>query len=294
MRTSTRSGSQSLLRALKALPGELREGVPLASLTTFRIGGPAWAVFTPSRWEALVEGVRLAQSWGTPWRVVGGGSKLLFSDQGFPGLVILTRNLRGCRREDGLVVAEAGLRLRNLVELGFCQLAGIPGTVGGAVVMNSGTRYGQIGDRVEWVELLTPEGELVRWGRGECEFSYRNSRIREQRWAVVRVGLRPANSGPPPALILAERRAGQPVGLPSAGCVFRNPPDAPAGWLIDRAGLKGAREGGAMVSPKHANFIVNLGHARASEVLRLVDRVQRQVFKAFRVWLKLELEVVRG
>jgi len=279
---------------LRALPGELREGVPLAELTTFRIGGPAWAVFTPSRWEALVEGVALARKCEVPWRVVGGGSKLLFLDRGFSGLVILTHKLRGCRQEDGLVVAEAGLRLGELVEAGFRQLAGIPGTVGGAVVMNSGTRYGQIGDRVEWVEVLTPEGELVRWRKEECEFSYRNSRLRQCRCVVLRVGLRPSPSGPPPALILAERRVGQPVGLPSAGCVFRNPPHAPAGWLIDRAGLKGAREGDAMVSPKHANFIVNLGQARASDVLRLVDRVQRQVLRAFRLWLKLELEVVRG
>ncbi|HAF69864.1 TPA: UDP-N-acetylenolpyruvoylglucosamine reductase [Candidatus Acetothermia bacterium] len=285
------NGQRALLRGLEDLPGTLHPSVPLAPHTTFRIGGPAWVLFQPHDLGALTEAVARADALGVPWRILGGGSNVLFSDRGFPGLVISTGRLASCSREEGLLVAEAGFPLARLVGSGFSFLAGIPGTVGGGVVMNAGTRFGQLGDQVEWVEVLLPDGEVVRWGRQECGFSYRDSRLHRLGLPVLRAALRP-KTGPPPAEVLAHRRATQPLDQPSAGCVFRNPPQAPAGWLIDRAGLKGARQGDAMVSPRHANFIVNTGRARASDVLTLVDRVRQQVLKRFGVWLQLELDVV--
>lgn len=285
------NGSGALVGVLEDLPGALRLDVPLRSITTFRIGGPAWTVFEPATCAALIEAIGRARDLGIPWRILGKGSNVLFPDQGFPGLIISTTCLRGCHDEGGLVVAEAGVPLAKLSELGFSFLSGIPGTVGGGLVTNAGTKFGQIGDQVEWVEVLLPSGEVVRWDVERCGFSYRDSRLRRLGIPVLRAGLRP-KAGPDPAEVLAVRRAAQPLNWPSAGCVFRNPPQAPAGWLIEQAGLKGARQGDAMVSPRHANFIVNTGRARACDVLALVDRIRERVLKTFGVWLELELEVV--
>jgi UDP-N-acetylmuramate dehydrogenase len=160
--------------------------------------------------------------------------------------------------------------------------------------MNAGTPKGTIGDRVALVSMLCPDGGLRAVPGEEGGFGYRDSLFRRLGIPVLGVALRPGVTPPGSREEpLAARRATQPLDLPSAGCVFKNPKDAPpAGWLIDRAGLKGARVGDAVVSPRHANFICNLGHARASEVLALVDRVRHCVVKAFGVWLELELDVV--
>ncbi|HIE47671.1 TPA: FAD-binding protein [Candidatus Bipolaricaulota bacterium] len=289
MATGPGNGARALIRGLRRLPGELYSGLPLARLTTFRIGGPAWAVFAPSTPAALVEAVVLARALGVPWKLLGRGSNVLFPDAGFPGLILSTTRLNRLQRQDGLWIAEAGVPLGALAPRGFSALAGIPGTLGGGLAMNAGTRVGELGAQVAWVEVLLPDGEVARFSRSECGFSYRDSRLRRLGLPVLRAGLMP-RAGPPLAEALA-RRAGQPS-LPSAGCVFRNPQVAPAGWLIERAGLKGAREGEAMVSRRHANFIVNLGRATARDVLSLVDRIRDRVAGIFDVWLELELEIV--
>lgn len=282
------------------LPGEIRFGEPLSRYTTFHIGGPAWALFQPAEPAALVEAVVRARAHGLPWRLLGLGSNVLFPDSGFPGLCILTTGLSDLSQAEGLLWAGAGVRLSRLVRMGFPYLAGIPGTVGGAVVMNAGTKEGAIGDHVALVLVLSPDGHLRVVPGEEGGFGYRDSLFRRLGLPVLGAALR---AGPTPpvgqasSLLLGEslvaRQATQPLGLPSAGCVFKNPKDAPpAGWLIDRAGLKGARVGDAVVSPRHANFICNLGHARASEVLALIDHIQRRVVKTFGVWLELEIDVV--
>lgn len=293
--------------AFADLPGEIRFGEPLSRYTTFHIGGPAWALFQPAEPAALVEAVVRARAHGLPWRLLGLGSNVLFPDSGFPGLVILTTGLSDLSQAEGLIWAGAGVRLSRLVRMGFPYVAGIPGTVGGAVVMNAGTKEGAIGDRVALVLVLSPDGHLRVVPGEEGGFGYRDSLFRRLELPVLGVALR---AGRMPALLrpgsqagqasslsfwesLVARQATQPLGLPSAGCVFKNPKDAPpAGWLIDRAGLKGARVGDAVVSPRHANFICNLGHARASEVLALIDRIRRCVVKTFGVWLELEIDVV--
>ena len=283
------NGARALIRGLRRLPGELCPGLPLARLTTFRIGGPAWAVFAPATPEALAEAVVLARTLGVPWKLLGRGSNVLFPDAGFPGLILSTARLNRLRRQGGLWIAEAGVPLSALAPRGFSALAGIPGTLGGGLAMNAGTRAGELGAQVAWVEVLLPDGEVARFSRAECGFSYRDSRLRRLGLPVLRAGLLPRD-GPPLAEVLAGR-AGQPS-LPSAGCVFRNPQEAPAGWLIERAGLKGARAGEAMVSHRHANFIVNLGRATARDVLSLVERIRDRVACIFDVWLELELEIV--
>ncbi|MGC9530287.1 MAG: UDP-N-acetylmuramate dehydrogenase [Candidatus Bipolaricaulaceae bacterium] len=294
MATGARDGPRALQRILTGLPGELHPGASLAALTTFRIGGPAWAAYRPASPEGLVEAVSRCRAAGIPWRLLGGGSNVLMPDAGFPGLVVLTGGLAEVSPEGDLIVAQAGVPLQRLAPCGFPFLAGIPGTVGGGVITNAGTREGDIGDRVAWVEVLAPDGTVSGWDAAACGFAYRDSRLRRLGLPVLRAALRPLAAAPVAAL-LARRRATQPTGLASAGCVFRNPLDAPpAGWLIDRAGLKGARVGDAVVGPRHANFICNLGRARAAHVLTLVDQIRARVVQMFGVWLELELEVVSG
>lgn len=286
-------GPLALLRLLEDLPGERRPAAPLAPYTTFRIGGPAWVLFFPPTVEVLAEAVRRARQEKIPCRILGGGAKVLFPDRGFPGLVLHTRDLRRAWETEEGLWAEPGVPISFLVRRGLWVLAGIPGTAGGAVVMNAGTRYGSISSYVTSVQTLLPSGSLAMLSLKECRFSYRGSLFREEGLPVLGVGLRLPKERRPKEEILAERRRTQPLEFPSAGCVFRNPGEISAGWLIERAGLKGLRLGDAKISEKHANFIVNLGQARASHVLGLVDRIQESVYQTFGLALTLELEVVR-
>lgn len=286
-------GARALLRILKDLPGALHADEPLAPHTTFRIGGRAFVLYRPATADALVEAVVRARTHGFPWRMVGGGSKLLVPDRGFPGLVLSTAGLGSWREDEGALSVGAGVPLARVARRGAWTLAGIPGTVGGAVAMNAGTKHGAIADQISWVQALLPTGRVRMFRREDCGFTYRDSVFRRLRLPIVALGLRPQLRRDL-APFLVERARSQPLGLPSAGCVFRNPADGrSAGWLIDQCGLKGARIGDAVVSEQHANFICNLGRARASDVLQLVDQVQDRVVTQFGVWLSLELEVVR-
>ncbi len=292
MEAQPRDGALPLLRLLADLPGPRRVGEPLSSHTTFRIGGPAWVMYWPTTVEALVEAVRRLRGEGVPHRVIGGGAKLLFADEGFPGVILHTGLLRHVEDRGETLWVEPGYPLAGLVRQGLWELAGIPGTAGGAVVMNAGTKHGSISSYVVAVQTLLPDGNVRLVPKEECGFGYRTSLFRLQRLPVLGVELRKPKEKRAVEELLAERRRTQPLGLPSAGCVFRNPPNLSAGWLIDQAGLKGLRIGDAQISPKHANFIVNLGQARATEVLALVALAQERVEKLFRVRLELELEVV--
>jgi len=284
--------SGDVVRLLRDLPGEARPEEGLSRHTTFRIGGPAWCLFFPRTVEAFVEAISRARREGIPWYVLGRGSNVLFPDSGFPGLVISTRELARIEVTGDGVLAEAGASLAALVPLGYGALAGIPGTLGGAVVMNAGTRQGEVGEYVAAVGILGWDGVPRRIPASECGFAYRSSRLKRLGLPVLWVELSCPESRVDPSEALRARRH-QPLGLPSAGCVFRNPPDAPpAGWLIERAGLKGKRVGDAFVSPKHANFICNLGRATAAEVLALMDLVRERVRRAFGVLLEPELEIV--
>lgn len=292
MAVKSRDGSFALRWLLEDLPGEFLPEEPLAPYTTFRIGGPAWGLFFPHTVEALVEALRRARAEGIPHRLIGGGAKVLFPDQGFPGLVVHTGRLRRAwETEEGLWV-EPGFPMSGLVRRGLWVLAGVPGSAGGAVVMNAGTRYGSISSYVTAVETLLPDGSRAFLSPAECGFSYRHSIFREKRLPVLVVGLRLPEEVRSVEDLLAERRRTQPLDRPSAGCVFRNPAGVSAGWLIDKAGLKGERIGDAQVSEKHANFIVNMGRARAAHVLALIERVQAGVERTFGITLALELEVV--
>lgn len=273
----------------------------LRKYTSLRVGGAARYLVIPKDRSDLQEALAFARERGLPWVVLGNGTNILFPDEGYPGVVLkLGPGLRGKELREGggglhLGAGEGlGQVLRYLHRHGLHDLdflVGIPGTVGGAIAMNAGIPEASIGDFVERVWALDPQGRLHSLSREECGFGYRDSRFRHEPWVIVAAEFRLGGAWDWDLEELLARRRRQP-GLPSPGCVFKNPPGESAGRLIDRAGLKGFRVGGAAISPVHANFIVNLGGARASDVLKLMEIVRERVRATFGVDLEPELELV--
>lgn len=284
---------------------------PLARATTMRVGGPAdLAVVARNAFE-LRALVRFARARGLPYVVLGRGSNVVVSDRGIRGLLIVDR-AEGSRIEGETYVAEAGVPMaRAATETQKAGLTGlefglaIPGTVGGAVWANAGAHDADVAGVLESATVLLADGTERTLGPAELRFGYRDSRLKHPTEAdapgiqaevvlAARFRLRPAD----PATIRARldeirawRREHQPIGQPSAGSVFRNPPDGPpAGRLIDEAGLKGRRVGGATISEKHANFIVTERGATAADVRLLAELARAEVER--RTGIRLELEIV--
>jgi len=292
---------RTLVEELTALSGKVRLHEPLASHTTFGVGGQAACLFTPESTLALTRAIELAHSHDMPYIILGGGSNLLVADEGYTGLVISTRRLRGISLSAAALRAFAGEPLPALVNLvdltgnrSLNFLAGIPGSLGGAVAMNAGIPARSIGDLVEEVGVLSPDGTFRALSREECRFGYRTSAILERGLVVVWARLQLDGESFDKEELLARRKATQPLHARSAGCVFRNPPSLSAGQLIDAAGLKGVSVGMAKVSEQHANFILNLGGASSAEIRKLIDIVRQKVYKSFRIWLELEIRVIEG
>jgi UDP-N-acetylmuramate dehydrogenase len=291
-------------RALRGLGLEPRLGVSVAKLGFWRLGGPVdvW-VEVPSR--AQLEGV---MALGAPVTVLGNGSNSLVSDAGLRGVGIrLAGELREARfGEDALGPrVEAGGGLLNAVLLrrveqaglgGLAALAGVPGTVGGAIRLNAGTALGEIGAAVLSVDVVLPGGQSRTLQAEDLCFRYRHATLPEGA-VVVAAALRLRAEGVEEeraaiAHHLQRRKATQPLELPSCGSVFKNPPGDHAGRLIEAAGLKGARRGDAQISEKHANFIVNLGHATAADVLALIRLARDTVREQTGVVLEPEVHVL--
>jgi UDP-N-acetylmuramate dehydrogenase len=279
-----------------------RPGHPLASGTTFRIGGPArWLVEPDSPGQAS-DALRAARECDIPVRLLGGGSNLLVRDEGVDGAVLRLNRLASILwGADGAVVVEGGASLPRLVKeathrglSGLEGLTGVPGSVAGALVMNAGGRHGEIGPAVRWVDVLEADGTPRRLTRQEAGFRYRNSDLRGRIVLGARLELRPVDPAGLAATydeIMRDKKDTQPLGRPNAGCIFKNPAGEKAGRLIDECGLKGARAGAAHVSSKHANFIVNEGRATADDVLSLIDRIRAEVSARRGVSLDLEILV---
>jgi len=277
----------------------------LKDWTTLGVGGPAERMCFPERVEDVCDEVRGAEDAGRPWRPLGRGSNLVVDDDGVDGTVIHTRSLRGIRfAEDGRVVAGAGLPTSVLLAQTRCRglgglepLVGYPASVGGAARMNAGGAWGEIRDVIESVVAVGPGGEVVEVAAADCRFGYRTSALAGR--VVVEVVFRLPEVDPDDyrlriEAILAKKAAAQPLDEASAGCVFRNPgPGISAGRLVDECDLLDHRRGGAVVSPKHGNFIVNRGGATAADVLGLIDEVREAVSRRAGVDLRLEVEVWR-
>ncbi|RJP42440.1 MAG: UDP-N-acetylmuramate dehydrogenase [Phycisphaerales bacterium] len=282
---------------------QFRRDAPLAPLTWYRLGGPARYLMTPRSIDDLVAARRFARENELPFRVLGRGANVLVRDEGVPGVVVhVHKGVFAKVRIDGTcVTAGAGVDLMRLCRACCCKglagletLAGIPATLGGAVAMNAGGRFGQISDVVRRVTVVDETGREAVRGVSELAFGYRRANLGTDIVVQVELELRPADAG---ELLRRHddiwelKRASQPYGERSAGCVFRNPPGQSAGALIDRAGLKGMCCGGARVSDVHANFIVTRGDARSSDVMRLADAVRGRVRDRFGVDLEMEMVI---
>jgi len=299
-------------KALKRLTGtlddKLRQNEPMSLHTSFRIGGPAdlYAVATSA--QELVRLVSLAREHDIPYLIIGQGTNILVADEGIRGLVI-ENGLQDMHFADDVVLyAESGALLRDLAResarrgLGGLEWAvGIPGSVGGGIVGNAGAYCGYIGDVMRKATVLGTDGTLHELSAKELGFGYRTSKFKgqgaEDNPEVILSAefvLRPelARTIAEKIADYTRRREESQPAEPSAGSVFKRTEQYPAGFLIEQAGLKGACVGGAQISPKHANFIVNLGKARAADVKALIDLAQEQVREQFGQELELEIELI--
>jgi UDP-N-acetylmuramate dehydrogenase len=286
-----------------------RAEVPLAPYTTFKVGGPAeWFVETRSS-DEIVDALKLAHAYGVRVTLLGGGSNVLVGDRGVRGLVIRPRGGLVEQIDAQRVRADAATTINGLVRwtvqrgiAGLEAWAGTPGTVGGAIFGNAHFAGRLIGELVESVRLASLDGSSRDLSRDEMEFGYDRSRLQKTGEVLLSAVFR-VSAGEPAALrdvarqSLAYRKKTQPLDTPSAGCIFMNPDradvpaDIPASAcaLVDRAGLKGAVQGDARVSPTHGNFIVNEGHATAAEIRSLIDLCRSRVSERFGVTLHEEI-----
>lgn len=277
---------------------------PLASHTYFRIGGPAEVMVYPAGLEDVKALLRVAREETIPVLILGSGSNMLVPDGGVKGLVMnLSHTFLELEVSGEQIRCGAGVRTSRLLALsamrsltGLEGLTGVPGTVGGAIKGNAGTSLGAIADHLDWIRLVDCLGEERYLARAEIDAGYRRC-ILPTGSVIVEVcfTLRRAEAEEIRGTIstlLVRRNLTQPVEVRSAGCIFKNPPGDFAGRLVEQAGLKGLRRGGAQISEKHGNFIVNLGGATAAEVLWLIERARAEVMVKTGVTLELEIQVV--
>lgn len=297
MQTARRAG---FLNSLPPLRGRVQEDAPLAPFTWFRVGGSAELLVRPADSADLAQFL-VQLPLDVPVHVIGACSNLIIRDGGLRGVTIkLARGFSGISvHTDGVIAGAAALDVTvaehaaaaGLTGLEF--LSGIPGTIGGAVTMNAGAYGGEIAQVLDWAEIVTRNGELRRLSAADLAFAYRHSRLPHGA-IVTRAGLR-ASPGAPETIaarmneIRATREASQPVRARTGGSTFRNPPNMKAWELIDTAGCRGLARGGAQVSEKHCNFLINTGGATAADIEGLGEEVRRRVFAAFGVNLEWEI-----
>ena len=275
----------------------------LAKYSSYRFGGPADWFFEASGSDEVLEAVKWAEENGVKIFVIGGGSNLLFDDEGFRGLVVRVKD--GEVKVDGeRVLVDAGVPMAKLVRFagenglgGIEAWAGLPGTVGGAVFGNAGCFGVEVKDVLESAEVFVPGEGVVKFGVDDFGFDYRDSSLKRERKGVVLSVVFRLKKGDVEeikanmAKVMKKRREKQPAGA-SAGSFFKNPVDHPAGWLIDQCGLKGERVGGAEISEEHGNFILNKKGAKASDILALAEMAEAAVKEKFGIELERELVYV--
>ncbi len=296
---------EKLISELKKVSGlKIRINEPLASHTTMKVGGPADLFLQPLTVRAMITVIEKMSNYHCPYILLGGGSNVIAADRGVRGAVISTRKLQQVRIQGNRTTAEAGILLsdfcQQLAEAGLSGLefaSGIPGTLGGSIYMNAGAYGGEIKDCLRSAEVLTAEGRSLTLTAEELELEYRSSLLQEQKLialsATFKLQERPSSEIRAEIQKLKEKRwASQPMEQPSAGSTFKRPPGHYAGSLIEKAGLKGYRVGGAMVSPKHAGFIVNTGEATARDIVELMMEIKEKVYQKFGVRLKPEPRLI--
>ncbi len=286
----------------KVFRGHVAVAEPLRKYTSFRIGGPADFYLEPVDKFDLIEIVRYFRKLDYRFMIIGKGSNLLISDSGFRGAAInLEEGLGKVRTESDLIVADAGVRLGKFVDYciqqeksGVEMLAGIPGTIGGAVIMNAGAYGGEISDHLVEVEIYRDDA-IKKIDKAEAGFSYRKSGF--GRDVVLNASFKLPQGSLSQLLqrrreLLLKRNQSQPLNLPNSGSMFKNPQGTFAAKLVEEAGLKGKQIGGAQISERHGNFIVNEGGAKASDVLDLVKLARKKVMEKSGIKLELEVKLV--
>lgn len=303
----TANSPESKLIYLPGTDCAIKTHASLSAFTSYRVGGAAEFYVAPRNLEALQASIEYAKKQLITVTILGAGSNLLVSDRGLPGLVISTRHLRYSYFDQatGQLTVAAGESIPNLAwqaaDLGWQGLewaVGIPGTVGGAVVMNAGAHQSCIADMLVSAQVLSPDGKLETLTAADLGYTYRTSLLQGGDRIVTQATFQ-LQPGADPALVVAttkqhkqHRLNTQPYNFPSCGSVFRNPKPYSAGWLIEETGLKGFQIGGAQVAQLHANFIVNRGGAKASDIFCLIRHIQNQVQDRWAIWLEPEVKMV--
>ena len=277
---------------------------PMSKHTSYGIGGPARAYITPKNKEDLVSILKFSKDNNIPSYFIGSGSNLLVSDEGIDGIVItLGKSFNKLEINKNNVFAETGVMLGRMVKecakrnlSGIESLIGVPGTLGGALIMNAGAFGGEISNYLEYVSVITMSGDEKKYQQKDIKFNYRNSSFSDNEILInanfkflfsdqktVSKNKIKASGG---------RKSSQPLRFRSAGSVFKNPSEGAAGYFIDKAGLKGTKSGDAEISNVHANFFVNHGSATAKDVVRLINIARKKVYNEFGVMLELEIKTL--
>lgn len=291
--------------ALSQIPGcQVQANARLAEYTSFKIGGPADLLVEPTDPASLQQILQTLSEAQVPFFLLGKGSNLLVGDLGIRGVVIRMTALDYVRVEENRIIAGSGITLAKLANAalkanlaGLEFASGIPGTLGGAVVMNAGAYGGEMKDVISKVTAYTPKGEKKVLTNGESAFSYRHSGFQQNGWIVAEVELELTADEPDQIRermndLNQRRKDKQPLEYPSAGSAFKRPPGYYAGALIDEAGLRGFQIGGAQVSEKHAGFIINTGDATAKDVVRLIRHIQAAIKEREGVDMEPEVRMV--
>jgi len=296
---------QSLVQANFA-PERIIPRASMARYTTFRVGGPADVLVNITDTKEIATALRAARNAGVPATIIGNGSNLLVRDGGIRGLVIrIAGDCADIRRDGDMVYAKAGISMSAAAQFalaeglsGLAEIAGIPGTLGGGVIMNAGAYGGELSQVVTRVDAVTiPDGKVVTFEGPDLGFSYRHSAMMEAGVIVTDVTMQ-LTPGDPAAIrarmeeLAKARRDKQPLNFPSAGSTFKRPVGLFAAKLIDDCGLRGLRVGDAQVSEKHAGFVINLGKATAKDILALMDQVRTRVMEKEGVMLEPEVRIL--
>lgn len=285
----------------------IKTGVSLANQTSYKVGGNAQWYAAPRNWQELEASFEWYQSQDVPLTLLGAGSNLLISDRGIPGLVLSTRYFRNYEfdAETGLLTADAGEAIAKLAwkaakrgMKGLEWAVGIPGTVGGGVVMNAGAHQQCMADILVRATVLSPDGTIAELKPEDLAYAYRTSNLQGDNRLVVKATMQ-LQPGFDKAEIMAvasqnwtQRKTTQPYHLPSCGSVFRNPQPRTAGWLIEQLGLKGYKIGDAQIAHRHANFILNCGTATATDIFNLIRYAQEKVEYHWSVSLEPEVKLI--
>jgi len=293
------------LDKLKSLvQGSFFENEPMSKHTSYGIGGPALAYIIPKDKNDLTVILNHANNYKIPVYFIGSGSNLLVSDDGIKGIVLSPqKSLKKLEINDNFIIAESGVMLGKLVKesikrnlTGLESLVGVPGTLGGALIMNAGAFGGEISNYLVSVDVMTSKGELRSYNSNEINFSYRLSSFKPDEFIlvakfeltyedpiIINDKRKKASSG---------RKTNQPLRFRSAGSVFKNPKGYAAGYLIEQVGLKGTRIGDAEISNHHANFFINHGNASAANIKKLIELAKEKVFQEFHIELELEIKMM--